>query len=84
MPMSYPPNHAPIPIIRLPFCDAINNPTTRLPSSGSAQQHGSVYWAKGAGAVLEGLDASKTLAENLVGQFALEECPIWADSSTEV
>jgi xylulokinase len=54
--------------------------------SGSAQQHGSVYWAKGAGAALAALDpaAGEGLAPQLAaaGALAAPESPVWMDSST--
>ncbi|XP_062204435.1 xylulose kinase 2-like isoform X1 [Phragmites australis] len=50
--------------------------------SGSAQQHGSVYWGKGAGAALATLDPAKNLAPQLAGAFAAPESPVWMDSST--
>ena len=50
--------------------------------SGSGQQHGSVYWAKGAQELLGDLDASRALAKQLSTAFARGESPIWADSST--
>lgn len=54
--------------------------------SGSAQQHGSVYWAKGAGAALAALDpaAAEGLAPQLAtaGALAARESPVWMDSST--
>ncbi|CAL4897443.1 unnamed protein product [Urochloa decumbens] len=50
--------------------------------SGSAQQHGSVYWARGAGTAA--LDPSRGLAPQLAGAGALAtpESPVWMDSST--
>ncbi|CAD6266642.1 unnamed protein product [Miscanthus lutarioriparius] len=54
--------------------------------SGSAQQHGSVYWAKGAGAALATLDpaAGEGLGPQLAaaGALAAPESPVWMDSST--
>ncbi|KAL2085245.1 hypothetical protein ACEWY4_018565 [Coilia grayii] len=50
--------------------------------SGSGQQHGSVYWKKGACQALGHLHAEKPLHELLQGQFAVEASPIWMDSST--
>ncbi|KAF8763042.1 hypothetical protein HU200_008892 [Digitaria exilis] len=51
--------------------------------SGSAQQHGSVYWAKGAvTAALAALDPTRSLAPQLAGAFAAPESPVWMDSST--
>eukprot|EP00752_Nemacystus_decipiens_P002575 g2413.t1 len=64
--------------------------------SVSGQQHGTVYWAKGAGQKLESMAGSgdadaggdttagePDLAEALSGCFAVEDSPIWADGSTE-
>ncbi|CAE6972283.1 XK2 [Symbiodinium sp. CCMP2592] len=51
-------------------------------TSGSGQQHGSVYWAQGASRVLAELDPDQALAPQLNGAFARMESPIWADSST--
>jgi xylulokinase len=53
-----------------------------LAVSGSGQQHGSVYLNDRAAAALDGLDARKSLAENLKGIFARRTSPIWMDSST--
>ncbi|PUZ68038.1 hypothetical protein GQ55_3G482400 [Panicum hallii var. hallii] len=50
--------------------------------SGSAQQHGSVYWARGAGAALAALDPAGSLATQLAGAFASPESPVWMDSSS--
>jgi xylulokinase len=51
--------------------------------SGSAQQHGSVYWARGAAAAaLAALDPARSLAPQLAGAFAAPESPVWMDSST--
>ncbi|CAM9433343.1 unnamed protein product, partial [Phaeothamnion confervicola] len=54
--------------------------------SVSGQQHGTVYWRRGAADALRRLSASPpraaTLAEALSGIFARRDCPIWADSST--
>lgn len=51
--------------------------------AGSAQQHGTVYWKKGANEILSNLDSSKFLHLQLQNAFALRETPIWQDSSTE-
>lgn len=48
--------------------------------SGSGQQHGSVYWARGAH--LKGLDPSQALVTQLRDAFAIKESPVWMDSST--
>jgi xylulokinase len=51
--------------------------------SGSGQQHGSVYWKKGASATLGALSKTKgSLVSQLSGAFALKDSPIWMDSST--
>lgn len=50
--------------------------------SGSAQQHGSVYWAKGAAALLAALDPAEGLAPQIAGAFATPESPVWMDSSS--
>lgn len=50
--------------------------------SGSGQQHGSVYWKRGALAVLKQLEPTRFLHEQLSHCFALQESPIWMDSST--
>lgn len=39
--------------------------------SGSAQQHGTVYWKKGASQILSNLDSSKFLHSQLQQAFAL-------------
>jgi xylulokinase len=50
--------------------------------SGSGQQHGSVYWKKGAGATLQALSPGSTLASQLASSFSIENSPNWMDSST--
>jgi len=50
--------------------------------SGSGQQHGSVYFAKGAAALLCDMNPSLSLATNLERAFSLQNGPIWMDSST--
>lgn len=52
--------------------------------SGSAQQHGSVYWNREGAERVRCMDSGKSLACNLIGGFSMDECPIWADSSTQV
>ena len=47
------------------------------------QQHGSVYWSNNASTLLSDLDASQSLAEQLVPKaFSSLKAPIWQDSST--
>lgn len=53
-----------------------------LAVSGSAQQHGSVYWKKGSSVVLGSLDSERPLAAQLGGAFSAEESPVWMDCST--
>ncbi|KAH9622687.1 hypothetical protein KSS87_011548 [Heliosperma pusillum] len=50
--------------------------------SGSAQQHGSVYWKNGSSVMLSSLDPKKQLVEQLTEAFSIKESPIWMDSST--
>eukprot|EP01064_Diplonema_japonicum_P005039 TRINITY_DN13341_c0_g2_i1.p1 TRINITY_DN13341_c0_g2~~TRINITY_DN13341_c0_g2_i1.p1 ORF type:complete len:570 (+),score=143.13 TRINITY_DN13341_c0_g2_i1:63-1712(+) len=50
--------------------------------SGSAQQHGSVYWKRGALQVLQDLTPSRTLTEQVASCFVIPESPVWMDSST--
>lgn len=50
--------------------------------SGSAQQHGSVYLAEEATAVLASLDGTGPLADQVAGIFSRPSSPIWLDSST--
>ncbi|XP_051139330.1 xylulose kinase 2-like isoform X2 [Andrographis paniculata] len=52
--------------------------------SGSAQQHGSVYWKKGVSTILASLDSKKPLVDQLSGAFSVNESPIWMDCSTTV
>ncbi|XP_036445502.1 xylulose kinase isoform X1 [Colossoma macropomum] len=50
--------------------------------SGSGQQHGSVYWKKGARQALQHLDPGRDLHSLLQGNFAVQDSPVWMDSST--
>lgn len=53
--------------------------------AGSGQQHGSVYWKKGADKTLNSLDAvhaAHPLKALLADCFSYADCPIWMDSST--
>ncbi|GAB6019340.1 hypothetical protein CHUAL_000932 [Chamberlinius hualienensis] len=50
--------------------------------SGAGQQHGSVYWKKGASDVLEKLNPDKFLHLQIQGCFSIRDSPIWRDSST--
>lgn len=49
---------------------------------GAGQQHGSVYWRKGADSLLGGLREDKFLHEQLGAAFSLQDSPVWMDSST--
>lgn len=53
--------------------------------SVNSQQHGSVYWRTGAENVLQHLDPSHTLVDQLSANssvFSIKDSPIWMDSST--
>jgi len=50
--------------------------------SGSGQQHGSVYWKKGAINTLKNLKPDKFLHDQLSQCFTFRDSPIWMDSST--
>lgn len=56
--------------------------STIIAVSGSAQQHGSVWWRRESGNVLANLDPDEYLHKALVSAFTLRESPIWMDSST--
>ena len=49
--------------------------------SGSAQQHGSVYFNRGADATLARLDPAAPLAPQLRMIFSRHEAPVWLDAS---
>nr|CAH0102245.1 unnamed protein product [Daphnia galeata] len=51
--------------------------------SGAGQQHGSVYWRKGAEKVLSTLDPTKFLFLQLANCFSVQDSPVWMDSSTQ-
>ncbi|XP_071710788.1 xylulose kinase 2-like [Rutidosis leptorrhynchoides] len=50
--------------------------------SGSAQQHGSVYWNTGSLGILSSLDSKKPLIDQFKNAFSTKESPIWMDNST--
>ncbi|CAN9506215.1 unnamed protein product [Ophioblennius macclurei] len=50
--------------------------------SGSGQQHGSVFWRKGASATLKHLDPNQDLLHLLQHSFSVLDSPVWMDSST--
>ena len=51
--------------------------------SGAGQQHSSVYWSEGGVTSLTGLNPALSLGDNLKSAFAVENSPVWMDSSTE-
>lgn len=68
---------------RPPFISISPTPHPQIAAiSGSGQQHGSVYWAKGARERLAKLQPNQPLAVQLKDCFSLPDCPIWMDSST--
>ena len=52
--------------------------------SVSAQQHGTVYWARGIDQRLERLDPKKPICDQLKEAFSFDDSPVWMDSSTSV
>jgi len=50
--------------------------------SGSAQQHGSVYWKRGSCEKLKSLNSAKFLHQEFADTFSIRDSPIWLDSST--
>ncbi|CAG2183179.1 unnamed protein product, partial [Oppiella nova] len=50
--------------------------------SGSGQQHGSVYWKRGAINTLKNLKSDNFLHNQLSQCFSCRDSPIWMDSST--
>ncbi|XP_065804917.1 xylulose kinase [Labrus bergylta] len=50
--------------------------------SGSGQQHGSVFWRKGASETLKQLDPDQDLNQLLQDSFSVSDCPVWMDSSS--
>ncbi|XP_071043346.1 xylulose kinase isoform X2 [Parasteatoda tepidariorum] len=56
--------------------------STVVSLSGAAQQHGSVYWKRGAEEILSKTSPEKFLHEQLQGCFSLRDSPVWMDSST--
>jgi xylulokinase len=58
------------------------DPTRIRAISGSAQQHGSVYFAIDGTAALGRLDGSQPLAPQLASVFSRPASPVWMDEST--
>uniref|UniRef100_A0A8C1WBT2 Xylulose kinase n=1 Tax=Cyprinus carpio TaxID=7962 RepID=A0A8C1WBT2_CYPCA len=56
--------------------------TVTSPALMFVKQHGSVFWRKGARQTLNHLDPQKHLHLQLQECFALQDCPVWMDSST--
>eukprot|EP00164_Ancoracysta_twista_P014751 GFYU01024135.1.p1 GENE.GFYU01024135.1~~GFYU01024135.1.p1 ORF type:complete len:562 (+),score=120.16 GFYU01024135.1:79-1686(+) len=50
--------------------------------SGSGQQHGSVYWKKGASDTLKSSSGATSLKDHFAQSFAIAEAPVWMDAST--
>jgi len=50
--------------------------------SGAGQQHGSVYWRRGATELLASCQPDKFLHTQLSSAFSIQDSPIWMDSST--
>ncbi|KAG5869338.1 hypothetical protein JTB14_021444 [Gonioctena quinquepunctata] len=50
--------------------------------SGTAQQHGSVYWQKGANYTLDKLNPNNFLHQQLAHSFSVVNSPVWMDAST--
>lgn len=50
--------------------------------SGSGQQHGSVFWRKGAAETLRTLDPDLELHHALQDSFSARDSPVWMDSSS--
>ncbi|GLV44319.1 uncharacterized protein CBL_12385 [Carabus blaptoides fortunei] len=50
--------------------------------SGTAQQHGSVYWQTGSSKLLQSLEPLDFMHQQLNGCFSILNSPIWMDSST--
>ncbi|XP_013770862.1 NACHT, LRR and PYD domains-containing protein 2-like [Pundamilia nyererei] len=50
--------------------------------SGSGQQHGSVFWRRGASETLKHLDPDQDLHQLLQDSFSVSDSPVWMDSSS--
>ena len=50
--------------------------------AGAGQQHGSVYWRRGADAALAALRPDRFLHEQLSAAFSVQDSPVWMDAST--
>ncbi|KAF3703921.1 Xylulose kinase [Channa argus] len=52
--------------------------------SGSGQQHGSVFWRRGASETLKQLNPDKDLFQQLQDSFSVADSPVWMDSSSSM
>ena len=50
--------------------------------SGAGQQHGSVFWRRGAQQMLSSCQPDKFLHQQLASAFSVQDSPVWMDSST--
>ncbi|XP_030612600.1 xylulose kinase isoform X2 [Archocentrus centrarchus] len=50
--------------------------------SGSGQQHGGVFWRRGASQTLKHLDPDQDLHQLLQDSFSVSDSPVWMDSSS--
>ncbi|XP_028288752.1 xylulose kinase isoform X2 [Parambassis ranga] len=50
--------------------------------SGSGQQHGAVFWRRGASQTLNQLHPDQSLHQLLQGSFSVADSPVWMDSSS--
>ena len=50
--------------------------------SGAGQQHGSVFWRRGAAEILSSCQPDKFLHQQLSSAFSVQDSPVWMDSST--
>lgn len=50
--------------------------------TGTAQQHGSVFWKQAAEITLSHLNSEGFMVEQLEGCFAVNDSPVWMDAST--
>uniref|UniRef100_A0A8D8RRU0 Xylulose kinase n=1 Tax=Cacopsylla melanoneura TaxID=428564 RepID=A0A8D8RRU0_9HEMI len=50
--------------------------------SGTGQQHGTVYWSRGARSSLQNLDPAHFLHAQLASCFSIAQSPVWMDAST--
>ncbi|XP_035210948.1 xylulose kinase-like [Stegodyphus dumicola] len=58
--------------------------STVVAISGAAQQHGSVYWKRGAEEILDDIAGNNFLYDQLQGCFSVRDSPVWMDESTSL